>query len=187
MSIVTSKINIERSLRITHRWIALFIIIPLFITTATGVLLLLRHQVEWVQPSSLKLSHVAHWATIEQVLTELKNDPRTHRYKWQDMGSVIYKPSKGVIQLRTRDDQLIQLDGTSAEILSIAPRRTSWLIQLHEGTYWGKAMRLYVFLPAALGLLLLLISGGILIVKHYKKKLKKYQRGKSNSYELPKG
>lgn len=174
MSIVPSRFNIERSLRIGHRWISLLIIIPLLITTTTGALLLLRGNINWIQPPSLKLNHVGQWATIEQVKRALIQDSRTQHYQWQMLSSVIYKPSKGVIQLRTRDNFLIQLDGASAEVLSIAPRRTGWLIQLHEGSYWGKGARLFVFLPAALGLFLLLVSGAILMVKHYKRKFRKH-------------
>ena len=76
MSILKSKFNFDRSLRITHRWVALVVVIPLIITTTTGVLLLMRHQINWVQPPSLKLSHVVHWVTIEQVMTGITQDTK---------------------------------------------------------------------------------------------------------------
>lgn len=178
MSILARKFNSERMLRIAHRWISIGILIPLFITAATGVLLLLRQQIDWVQPPAIvNESFVAEsqWATISQVYASVINNPLTRLHGKKEIGSIIYKPSKGIIQLRTKNKQLIQLEGSTAEILSIAPRRTGWLIQLHEGSYWGKGVRYFVFLPAALGLLLLLISGGILIFKYYNRKRVTYR------------
>lgn len=175
MSTLSTKKYFERNLRIDHRWIAIIIMIPILITTITGTLLLMRNQISWIQPQTLKRDRSEQWATIDQVFDAIRHEPKTHIQSWKEISSIIYKASKGTIQIRTKNKQLIQLDGTSAEILSIAPRRTGWLIQLHEGTYWGKGVRLYVFLPAALGLILLIISGGILTFKHYKRRIITYK------------
>lgn len=178
MSMSTKKNTTHRNLRIDHRWIAIVIIIPLFITTVTGVFLLLRQQINWIQPETIKQTKVETWATMDQVLRVITRDDSTHIKTWEDVNSIIYKPSKGTIQLRTKRSTLIQLNGTTAKILSIQARRTGWLIQLHEGSYWGKGVRQYIFLPSAIGLLLLLISGVLLIFNHYSRKFKKnYPRG----------
>lgn len=173
MSMLRKKITLSQSLRIDHRWLAIIIMIPLLITTVTGLLLILRQQIEWVQPSSIKLEKVEKWVTMDQVFSVISTDAKTKIHQWKDVSSIIYKPSKGTIQIRTKINTLIQLDGATAKILSIAPRRTGLLIQLHEGSYWSKNVRQYIFIPSALGLLLLLISGGILIIKYYSRKLKK--------------
>lgn len=176
MSTPNRKNISKRNLRIDHRWIAILITIPLLITTITGVLLLLRQQLDWVQPSSLKQAHVVQWATMDSVLDSITHNKHTKIKSWKDISSVIYKPSKGTIQIRTKKKILIQLNGASAQVLSVKPRRTGWLIQLHEGSYWGKDIRRYIFLPAAIGLLFLLISGGILTFKYYKRKWKKRKK-----------
>lgn len=166
--------TIERFLRVFHRWIAGFILLPMMVTAVTGGLLILRHQLEWVQPASLKQSPPDRWASIETVYAKLLADPKTQVEEWQDIASIIVKPSKGIFHVRTAGGLQVQMAGTDAEILSILPRRTGLLITLHEGSFWGDDVRYYLFFPAVIGLLLLLISGAVLFYRYYQRQLRRH-------------
>lgn len=66
------------------------------------------------------------------------------------------------------------MDGSTGGVLSIAPRRKGLLTQLHEGSFWGKAVRYYLFFPAVIGLLFLLVSGAISLFQDYQRQFRRY-------------
>lgn len=85
-----------------------------------------------------------------------------------------FKTVQRYFQIRIAQGWQVQMDGSTAGVLSVAPRRTGLLIRLHEGSFWGDATRYYLFFPAALGLLFLLISGAVLFIRYYQRKYRRY-------------
>ena len=152
-----------------HRWIAMAILLPLVITSLTGILLILRSKFEWIQPNVESYSMPSKWVTIENIYSRLNSDNKNHVKNWKDIKSIIIKPSKGTILVRNSSDEQIQLSAHNGEVLSVHPRRTSFLIRLHEGSYWGTYTRDILFTFEAFGLFFLLISGIILIINYYKR------------------
>ncbi|PCJ16415.1 MAG: hypothetical protein COB02_16245 [Candidatus Cloacimonadota bacterium] len=162
----------EKNLRKIHRIIGLLIIIPMTITVCTGILLILRSYIPWVQPASIKQDIPKSWISIEQTYKVLLNQPKSLVKNWKDIKSIKISPSKGLIQVRTKQGLQIQINGGNGKILEIAPRRSSFLIKLHEGSYWSSNIRDFIVMPSSIGLLLLILTGIILLIKHKNRKTK---------------
>ena len=60
--------NFNRINRSTHRWASIAIAIPLLVIVVTGILLLLKKEVEYLQPASAKGTYRQPSISFEQVL-----------------------------------------------------------------------------------------------------------------------
>ncbi|MCJ8347493.1 PepSY domain-containing protein [bacterium] len=160
----------EKILRHFHRGIGYLVCIPMIITIITGTMLILRSYFPWVQPASIKQEVPKTWISMEKTLDLLLANPKSLVKSWKDVKSVKISPNKGLIQVRTKQGLQIQMNGGTGNFLEIAPRRTSFIIKLHEGSYWSPMVRDFIVLPSAIGLLLLILSGMMLLFNHLKRK-----------------
>ena len=77
------------------------------------------------------------------------------------------RPSKGVIKVRAKNRWEVQLDHQSGEILQVAYRRSGLIESIHEGTFFHDKVRLGIFLPSAIILLILWVTGIYLFLMPY--------------------
>ncbi len=130
-------------------------------TVLTGIVLQLRDQFEWIQPAPVKSQAIAGSSLLSlEAITE--------RFKDQGLEQIIYKPAKGSLVVRLRDDVEAHLHPQTGEILKRATRRTTFLIDLHQGSWLGKFGQYGVHVTTGLGLLFLIVSG--LIIYPFKRK-----------------
>jgi hypothetical protein len=148
-----------------HRLAAWTAGIPLLIISTTGVLLQVKSWVPWIQPPQKKGSATPPSINLNTLLKTAQSVPEAGVHKWNDIRTIDIKPSSGVANLRTRSDYEISVDLGTGKVLQAAPRRTSLLIQIHEGSYFGESIRYGVFLPAAILLVILWITGIFLLIR----------------------
>lgn len=143
------------NIRTYHRWIGLLITLPLLVIVLTGLVLQLRNKFEWIQPTSLsaELSSDGRYLTYEDIL---------QRYPVQNVDQIILRPGKKNLSLRLKDGQEIQLHPQTGAVLKTAIRRTNFLIDLHQGSFFGAFGQYVLYLLTGLGLLFLILSGLLL-------------------------
>ncbi len=148
-------------MRKSHVWISFFIAIPIVITLATGVLLMQRGNFTFIQPKSVKGSapYSAPAVSVEAVLPILQGVPEAEVKDWKDVSKLTFSPSKGMYQARLKNRYQVQIDAQNASVLDVAYRRTGFLIELHQGSYFSKTVMAWVFFPASVGLFLLWLTG----------------------------
>jgi uncharacterized iron-regulated membrane protein len=144
-----------------HRWGALLASAPLLLTILTGLLLMQRGQLDWVQPPAQtgQAKQVAPMVSAEAALEILKTLPEAEVQSWQEISQLTYRPAKGVWQARLKNQHEVQLDASTGEVLSSQYRLSTLLIQLHEGSWFGKPVMYWVFFPSGLILLMLWLTG----------------------------
>lgn len=163
----------NRFFRKWHRWISVLIAVPFTVTLITGLIMATRGFNTWVQPEypsfkgELALS-------FPQVLQIVQNVPEANVKSWKDVSQIDVRPANANIRVRSKHNMWeVQINGETGEITSSAPRRQSFLVSLHEGTYFGPWVRYGIFFPSSIGVLFLMISGVYLIYKHYRIKFSK--------------
>ncbi len=169
--------NFNRINRSTHKWASIVIAIPFLIILISGILLLLKKDVEYIQPASAKGS-VKNQPSIsfEQVLTIAKSVPEANIDSWQAIDRLDVRPGKGIIKIRAKSEWEVQIDATTGEVLKTAYRRSDFIEQLHDFTYWQDSANLWFTLPLSIVLLLISITGVILFFLPYYKRYKNRQR-----------
>lgn len=83
------------------------------------------------------------------------------------------------MKVRANSSWEVQIDATTGEVLQTSYRRSDLIESIHDGTFFGgDAVKLYVFLPAAVLLLGLWISGVYLWLLPHLVKRRKRQAAK---------
>ena len=166
------KIKWNRVNRKIHYWGAVICALPILVVLISGVLLLLKKEFEWVQPPTIKTQSRTSELQFEQILAVAKTVEEAGISSWQDIKRLDVRPNKGVIKVQAENQWEIQLDYATAEILQVAYRRSDFIETLHDGTFFHDAAKLGLFLPAAIILLVLWITGLYLFLLPYMVKKK---------------
>lgn len=153
-----------------HRWSAWFAAIPSLIIIITGLVLSLRQTSAWIQPPIQKGTPGIPTLSLTKAFEIAQTIPDAQIHEWKDLKSVEIKPAQGVICMRSGNGFEVQIDGSTGKILSTAPRRTTWIIALHEGSYFHPVIRWGIFFASALLLFVLSCTGiGILSAPYLKR------------------
>ncbi|MEM7001720.1 MAG: PepSY-associated TM helix domain-containing protein [Pseudomonadota bacterium] len=146
-------------MRKIHYWSAPFVLLPLGLVIVTGVLLMLKKELDWVQPPTLKGTYPSAipTQTLEQLFDRARQVPELDLGNWTDLSRVDVKPDKGVVKFVSRNRWEAQIDAHSGELVHLAYRRSDLIESLHDGSFFTDWSKHYVFLPS--GVILLLLWG----------------------------
>jgi uncharacterized iron-regulated membrane protein len=145
--------------RKVHYWASAVIAIPLVIIIVTGSILQLKKHWAWVQPPEQRGSVTTVGIELSTILATLQARPDLGVRTWDDVKRMDVRPDRGVVKVWLQSDWEAQIDLGTAEILQVAFRRSDWIESIHDGSIFGDAVKLGVFFPTAIGLVLLWIGG----------------------------
>jgi uncharacterized iron-regulated membrane protein len=145
--------------RKVHYWASAIIAIPLFIIICTGTILQLKKHWTWVQPPEQRGSVDAPVIELSGILESLKAEPSLNVRSWDDVNRLDVRPDKGIVKAWLKSDWEAQIDLGTGKILQIWFRRSDWIESIHDGSIFGDVVKLGLFFPTAVGLLLLWLGG----------------------------
>lgn len=151
--------KLNKQLRKVHYWISPFIFIPILIIVSTGILLQLKKQSDWVQPPIQQ--GVSNIPSIEfqEMLEAAKSIPEAEINSWDDIDRIDVRPEKGISKIRSNNQWEIQIDNQTKEILSVEYRRSDMIESIHDGSFFTDYVKFGWFLPTAILLIFMSISG----------------------------
>ena len=145
--------------RKVHYWASAIVAIPLFIIICTGIVLQLKKHWSWVQPPEQRGSVTQPVIELSHILETLKNEPSLGVTSWDDVNRLDVRPDKGVVKAWLKSDWEAQIDLGTGEILQIWMRRSDWIESIHDGSIFGDVVKLGLFFPTAITLLVLWLGG----------------------------
>ena len=153
------KPNMKRLLRQIHYWLSLAVAIPAGIIFFAGIFLMLKKEVDWIQPPTAKgvVSQQLPAISYQTMLDAAKLHPEARIENWSDIDRIDLRVGKGIAKLQARSGWEVQVDTQTGDVLSVAYRRSDLIEQIHDGSYFSDVVKLYVFLPT--GVLLILMWG----------------------------
>ena len=157
-----------------HHWGSFIIALPLIIMIGAGILLMLKKEIEWIQPSSEKGSEreAVPMASMEDLFIAAKSVEHAGFTSWSELERADLKPGKGMIKFVSATQWEVQVDTSSAKVLKVAKRRSDTIESIHDGSYFAEWMKLGLFLPVGIVLFILWLTGVYLFV------LTQYKRAK---------
>ena len=178
--------NSRKYSRSIHLWLSLVIFIPVIIVIASGLLLQVKKEFDWIQPPTQKVQKgqkSAPTLPFEGVLDAVKQVPQVNLNTWDDIDRLDVRPGKGIIKVRGKNHWEVQLDAQSGDVLQVAYRRTDTIEAIHDGSWFFEGAKLWLFLPAALLLFVLWVTGLVMLYTTLKSKYrkKKYRQPLNNS------
>ena len=149
-----SKLN-----RDVHRWGSILIALPLAVVIASGVILQLKKQSTWIQPATQSGSSGELSLSFAEILSAAQGVREAEVESWNDVDRLDVRPSKGILKVRCKNFWEVQLDTNTGEVLQVAYRRSDLIESIHDGSFFHDRMKLWVFLPSALVLGVLWLTG----------------------------
>lgn len=170
------KLNLKRLLRQVHYWLSLAIALPAVIMFAAGIFLMLKKEVAWIQPPTVSgvVSGEVPAISFDQMLEAARAHPEAQIEAWTDIDRIDLRVGKGIAKLRAESGWEVQVDTHSGEVLSVAYRRSDLIETIHDGSFFNDAVKLYVFLPT--GMLLIVMWGTglyLFLLPRFRKKRKR--------------
>lgn len=156
-----------------HYWGAAVVMIPFFIVLVSGVLLQVKKEFTWIQPKTVKTKYRELTLSFDQILESAKSVKETEIKTWKDIKLLDVRPGKGITKIRAKNNWEIQIHNETAEVLAVNFRRSDIIESIHDGSWFHDSAKLWVFLPAALVMLLMSITGVYLFFKMLPSKMRK--------------
>ncbi len=142
-----------------HRWGSILIALPVAIVIASGIVLQLKKDVAWVQPPTQRSSDPALAMSFEEILEVTRTVPEAEVESWDDVDRLDVRPGRGVAKVRCNNRWEVQIDTNSGEVLSSTYRRSDLIEQIHDGSWFHDAAKLWIFLPSGIVLFALWLTG----------------------------
>ena len=153
--------------RVTHRWGSILILIPTAVILFSGMILQLKKESGWIQPATKRGDATGASLSFDRILAAAREVPEAEISDWDDIDRLDVRPSKGMLKIRCKNRWEIQLDANSGEVLQVAYRRSDLIESIHDGSFFHDRVKLWVFLPAALVLGGLWVTGVYLFFLPY--------------------
>ncbi|MEO1252639.1 MAG: PepSY domain-containing protein [Pseudomonadota bacterium] len=165
-------------LRKIHHWGSLFIMLQMGLVIGAGILLILKKELDWVQPPTAK--GVAQTdvpvMTMDELFRVAKSVDELQLTEWSELSRVDFKPGKGVVKFVAPNNWETQIDTATGEVLQVAFRRSDIIESLHDGSFFADWVKLYIFFPTGLILLILWATGIYLFFLPHVKRASKRRR-----------
>lgn len=152
-------------MRRMHTWGAWLVAVPAGVVFLTGVLLLVRSELAWMQKPAMKGARPGASISFDEVLALAKSVPEAEVDDLNAIKQVRLLPSRGIFQVRVANGYELQIDAHTGELLASGLRGSSIVIALHDGTFFSKGVSYAVFLPTGILLIVLWLTGAYLAVK----------------------
>ncbi|MEL6104827.1 MAG: PepSY domain-containing protein [Planctomycetota bacterium] len=159
--------------RLVHRWGSIGIGIPTLIILFTGLILQLKKESSWIQPSTQRGSDTGASLSFAEILAVVSSVPQAEVRDWEDIDRLDVRPGKGMLKVRCKNRWEIQIDSNDGAVLQVAYRRSDIIESIHDGSFFHDSVKLWIFLPTSLVLIVLWATGIYLFALPYLAKWKR--------------
>ena len=166
----------QKLFRRVHYWGAALAGIPVIVILSTGILLQLKKNMTWVQPTEERGSSGTPGVSFDQLLAIAQSIPAAQVRTWDDIPRIEGRPQKGLIKLVSANNHEIQIDLVTGAVLHAGHRRSDVIESIHDGSFFASFTKLGVFLPAGIVLFVLWCTGLYLFVLPFWSKRKQRAR-----------
>lgn len=152
-------IKAARLNRKIHYWGAIISALPVLIIIGSGIVLMFKKDVAWIQPPTAKAEGGEPSIGFARILEAASSVPEAGITSWDDIDRLDVRPGKGIIKVRAENRWEIQIDHQSGEVLQVAYRRSDLIESIHDGSFFHDSVKMWIFLPSALILFVLWVTG----------------------------
>jgi len=159
-----------------HYWGSAIIIIPFLIVLISGIFLQVKKEFTWIQPKTMKTQYRELTLSFDEILIAAKSVEEVGIKSWKDIKLLDVRPGKGITKVRAKNSWEIQIHNQTAEVLAVNYRRSDFFESLHDGSWFHDSAKLGIFLPSAIIMLIMSLTGLYLFLKILPSKLGKKKK-----------
>lgn len=158
-----------------HSYIAIIILLPALLLIGTGFILAIKTKIPDFQPKNRysprgSINTASQLIDLQKLIQIARRSGHSHLDSWSDVKTIDIRPNLAVARVRTFDKWEYQIDLHTGEVLSSAPRYTSFVISIHEGSFFGDFYKWGVTIPVGVGLFLLSLTGAYIYFRSQTRK-----------------
>lgn len=143
-----------------HKWSGLLLSIVFMFIAVTGLLLVYMVPLGVTDDIQMgKKASPSEAISVDEVISISTSEGLEGVSSVDDIFRIEYRPGANIYQVRFNNNQGLQVDASTGEVLSKEPDYSTFLITLHDGSYLGNWYRLTFLTLAGLSLILLSFSG----------------------------
>ena len=153
-----------RKFRVFHRYLGLTLAVLLIISALTGVLLALKKDIPALQPPTIKGADadMNNWKPLSELAGRAQEAliSTDTTQQGNPIDRIDVRPTKGMVKVLFKHWQWeVQLDATTAEVLSVGRRHSDWIEALHDGSIISDTFKIGSMTFLGIGLLFLIATG----------------------------
>ena len=152
-----------RNTRVLHRWIGVVTSLFMILMAGTGLLLAVKKKFDWIQPPTNKGAKFEQFSDVAPIskiadavfavgIKEMQTMEQIDRFELH-LSKRIFKVTS------TEGYHEVQVDATTAEVLSVARRNDMLMEQIHDMSFFAPWMHAWVLPMVAVSLLTLGVTG----------------------------
>lgn len=160
-------------MRLTHYWTSLAVLLTGGLVATTGLMLLLKKDIDWLQPPMASASSTSAPQARVDALFKAASGAAPAPLSWDNIDRIDVRPGDGVAKVITEEAVEYQVDLHTLEVLSTGYRGADIVEKIHDGTFFAKIAKYVLMFPSGVALLILWITGVYMfLVTHFQKRRK---------------
>ena len=170
-------LNWNRLFRKVHYWGALLVSLPALIIIITGITLHLKKNIDWIQPPTRDENQNNYPAISFDNILSIATKARDANIKnWDDIERLDVRLDKGLVKVKAKNHWEVQIDTYTGDIIQVAYRRSDIIEDIHDGSWFHKNIKYWLFFPSGISLLVLWVTGFYMIVLPFAIKMRKKKK-----------
>ena len=153
--------------RKVHYWLSIGVAVPILVVIVSGIFLQTKKHFAWIQPAELRGAGTTPQLSLPQILEISKSVAEAEIKSWDDINRLDVRPSRGMLKVRAQNHWEIQIDTQTGAVLQSAYRRSDIIESIHDGSFFSDIVKSWIFLPSAIVLLVLWLTGIYLFILPY--------------------
>ena len=152
--------SINKLTRRLHYWGSFAAALPILVILSSGILLQLKKQWDWVQPSEIRGTGTVPVIGLHDLVSTMRTDSSLGVTGWDDVSRIDIRADRGLAKVTLKTGWEAQVDLGTGKLLKTAVRRSDLIESIHDGSFFaGDITKLGLFLPAGIVLAGLWITG----------------------------
>jgi len=154
--------NHYRFNRTSHKWLGIIFAVVFLNISVTGLLLLVKKNFNWIQPETKQGApgSTDQFITNQQLFQTVFSQAHEDFQAIEDIDRVDFRPGKRVFKVRSKKNHAeMQIDAVTGDILSIAKRNSDLIESLHDGSFFGGFVHLFIMPVMAVATGFLTVTG----------------------------
>jgi len=143
-----------------HYWATLGIAVPFAVIIGSGVLLQVKKQWTWVQPTEIRGTGTMPVIGFDGILAAVRSVPTLGVTGWNDVKRMDIRADRGLAKVTLTGEWEVQVDLGTGKVLKYEYRRSDVIESFHDGSFFlGNITKLGVFLPTGIALCAMWLTG----------------------------
>jgi uncharacterized iron-regulated membrane protein len=176
--------KISRLIRNIHHWGSPILMLPLGIIIVAGIFLMLKKDVDWIQPPTQRSALTVEGApdtTLAQLYDAAVAIPELEITAWEQFDRIDVRSDRGVAKFIAPNRWEAQIDLVTLEVLSLEYRRSDLFEQIHDGSFFADWVKTFIFFPVGIVLFVIWLTGIWMFFEPYAKRWQRSQRRSARS------